>query len=91
MNGEHMLSTIDNPYNPFTHYDEWYAWDQTAGYNTPSFLAHVVRSSDELSEADQSVAIEDAINEIVQENVLGRYIKVATPTDAQTSTQSVNS
>jgi hypothetical protein len=83
MNAVHMLSTIDNPYNPFSQYDEWYVWDQTAGYNTPSFLARVVRSSDELSEADQSLAYEQAIEEIVTYNVLGLYIKVAEPTDAQ--------
>lgn len=74
---EHMLSTIDNPFNPWTQWDEWFAWDNNAGYNTPSYLARIVRSSDELSEADQSQAIEDAIDEIVKENVLGIYIKVA--------------
>ena len=74
---EHMLTTVDNPFNPFTHFDEWYAFDTANGYNTTSFLARIVVSSDELSEADQSLAIEQAIDEIVQENVLGLYRKVA--------------
>lgn len=73
---EHMLSTIDNPYNPFTQYSEWFAYDRYCGYNTPAFLARVVKSSDSLSEPDQSDAIEQAIEEIVRENVLGLYIKV---------------
>lgn len=73
----HMLTTIDNPFNPFTHYDEWYAWDASAGYHTPSFLARVVITSDQLSDADQSLAIEEAIDEIVKENVLGIYQKIA--------------
>lgn len=71
-----MLSTSDNPYNPFTQWDAWLAWDQAAGYHTSSYLARVVRSSDDLSEADQDLAITDAIDEIVQENVSGMYVKV---------------
>ena len=73
----HMLTTIDNPYNPWTHYDEWFAWDAQAGYHTPGYLARIVRSSDELSDEDQSLAIEQAIDEIVEENVLGIYKRVA--------------
>ena len=73
----HMLTTIDNPYNPWTNYDEWFAWDAQAGYHTPGYLARIVRSSDELSDEDQSLAIEQAIDEIIEENVLGIYKRVA--------------
>lgn len=74
---ESMLTTEDNPFDPFTHYDEWQAYDMSMGYNTPGFLARIVVSSDELSEADQRLAIEIAINEIVTENVTGIYKKVS--------------
>ena len=74
---DHMLTTVDNPYNPFTQFNEWYAYDEAKGYKTTSFLARIVVTSDELSEADQSVAIENAIDEIVRENVLGLYRKVS--------------
>lgn len=72
----HMLSTTDNPYNPFTEFDEWRAYDEASGYYTLNYLSRVVVSSNELSEADQSVAIEFAIDEIVEANVSGNYIKV---------------
>lgn len=74
---EHMLTTVDNPFDPFTQFDEWYNFDEAAGYRTTQFLARVVKSSDQLSEADQSLAIELAIDEIVNENVSGLYRKVA--------------
>ena len=74
---EHMLTTIDNPYDPFTQWDEWFSWDANAGYHTPSYLARVTRSSDDLSEADQSLAIEEAIDEICELNPLGLYRKVS--------------
>lgn len=73
---DHMLTTVDNPYNPFTHFQEWLSFDIGAGYHTLAFLARITKSSDELSEADQSLAIEEAIEEIVRENVLGIYRKV---------------
>jgi len=76
---EHMLTTVDNPYDPFTDFDEWYAFDERAGYHTTAFLARVTKSSSELSDADQSLAIELAIDEIVRENVLGIYRKVEVP------------
>lgn len=73
---ESMLTTIDNPFDPFDQYDEWYAWDTRAHYHTPSFLAHIANTSSELSEADRKFDIENAIDEIVRENVLGVYKKV---------------
>lgn len=79
---EHMLTTSDNPYNPFTEFDEWYAEDVRLGHNTTAFLARIVKSSDELSETDQSLAIEQAIDEIVTENVNGLYLKVPVPEDS---------
>lgn len=71
-----MLTTTDNPYNPFTQFDEWLQFDVDAGYNTSGLLARIVQTSDELSEADESLAIENAIDEIVRLNVLGNLRKV---------------
>lgn len=68
-----LLTTVDNPYNPFTHWDEWFAFDHQHGYDTPSLLARTVVTSDELSDADQQQAIDDAIQQILEENVTGMY------------------
>ena len=74
---EYMLTTVDNPYNPFTQFDQWFEWDRIKGYNTSAFLARVARVSDDLSEVDQAQAIQDAIDEIVSENVSGMWRKVS--------------
>lgn len=74
---EHMLTTFDNPFNPFTQFEEWFTWDVAAGYRTSEFLARIVIDSPELSDADQRQAIEDAIDEIVRENISGMWRKVS--------------
>ncbi len=76
---EHMLSTSDNPWNPWTHLDEWQRFDEASGYHTLGYLARIIRTSDELSEADQSLAYEQAIDEILEFNLTGNYIKVPDP------------
>lgn len=73
------LTTTDNPFDPFTEFKQWMAWDMRAGYNTSDYLARVVVTSDELSDADQDLAIEQAIDEILEENVLGIYKRVTDP------------
>jgi len=79
---EHMLSTIDNPFNPFTEWDAWFQFDESQGYKSTALLDRVAKTSYELSDADQSLAIEEAIDEIVRENVNGMYIKIAEDEDA---------
>ena len=71
-----MLTTIDNPFNPFENFESWFAFDLEKGYNTCSYLDRVVLSSEELSEKDQEFRILEAIDEIVEYNFLGIYRKV---------------
>jgi hypothetical protein len=72
----YLLTTFDNPYDPFTHWDEWYQWDMQAGYHTPGLLARVARSSEELSDWDQHLILQQAMDEIVRENVSGMHRKI---------------
>ena len=74
---EYMLTTVDNPFDPFTRFDEWFAFDESMGYGTSSFLDRVAMVSDELSEPDAARAIQEAIDEIIRENVSGMWRKVS--------------
>lgn len=71
-----MLTTIDNPYNPFVQFDEWFAFDVQKGYNTCAYLARIANVSDELSEEEENYAIDEAINEIIRFNLSGKHKKV---------------
>lgn len=74
--GAIMLTTVDNPFDPFTQWDAWKRYDEDHKYHTCSYLARIAKTSDDLSEADYDKAIEDAIDEIVNFNILGIYRKV---------------
>lgn len=71
-----MLTTKDNPYNPFTQWDDWYAFDESQGYCTSGYLARIVKTSDELSDKDQFDATMEAVDEIIELNPDGLYVKV---------------
>lgn len=75
----YMLTTVDNPFNPYKDFDSWYGYDTLLGYNSLQLLARVVKSSNDLSEPEQQRLIQLGIDEIVRYNVSGRHTKVAEP------------
>lgn len=75
-NEVYMLTTEDNPYNPFTQFTQWQAFDHLKGYYTNEYLARIADTSPELSDDVNLGIINEAINEIVAYNILGIYKKV---------------
>ena len=71
-----MLTTEDNPFDPFDQFEEWFQFDIARGYNTCAYIARVAVTSSDISLPDQHVAIEAAIDEIVDYNLAGNYLKV---------------
>ena len=70
------LTTLDNPYDPFTQFDLWFAFDVEKGYYSCSRLARVAKISEEMTEKEVSEEIERAIDEIIQYDFLNIYKKV---------------
>lgn len=70
------LTTIDNPFDPFTQFDKWFAYDEAHGYGCCSYLAKIMRTSDSFSIEDQMREKERAIDEIIKLNINGMYKKV---------------
>lgn len=71
-----MLSTFDNPYNPFDDFTKWWLWDVTHGYNSCGLLARVSGNKDELTDDEQNISIEKAIDSIIDCDFAHVYIKV---------------
>lgn len=77
MNGVSMLTTIDNPYNPYTQYDAWLSYDEQAGYYTNEYLARIANTNPTMTDKEVDEAIESAIDEIIKIDPLGIYVKMA--------------
>jgi hypothetical protein len=71
-----MLTTVDNPYNPFEQFTSWFLFDVEKGYNTCSYLGRIARTSDQLSEEENELEIERAIDEIIKYDFRNIYKKV---------------
>lgn len=62
-----MLTTIDNPYDPYNQYDQWLDWDHAHGYFTQEYmgrLANVPMDTD----GDDLDAITDRVIQFILQN-----------------------
>lgn len=75
------LTTSNNPFDPIEQFDEWYAYDLSLGQDTAGFLARIAKVTDELPPVYYDAAIEEAIDEIIEFNVTGNYVKIVREVD----------
>lgn len=75
-----MLTTFDNPYNPFDEFTSWFMFDEEKGYHTCSYLGRIARTSDQLSEEENELENERAIDEILKYDFRNIYKKVVQKT-----------
>lgn len=71
-----MISTSDNPYNPFTDFKRWFAFDTFYGYNSCQYLAKIAAVSPDIDSEIYEQMIDQACDEIVALNLTGNRIKV---------------
>lgn len=71
-----MLTTVDNPFDPFTQFTKWFLYDVQLGYNSCGYLGRIARVSDEFSDQEIQTAIENAIDEIIRLDFRNVYRKV---------------
>ena len=71
-----MITTNDNPYNPFDQFTLWLLFDKEKGYNTCEHLARIANLSDDLSEKEIEEETERAIDEIIKYDPFNVYMKV---------------
>jgi hypothetical protein len=71
-----MLTTIDNPFDPFEQFTSWFLFDVEKGYNTCSYLARIAQTSEDMTQLEENIEIERAIDEIILTNPLPIYVKV---------------
>ena len=78
-----MLTTFDNPYDPFEQFTSWFLFDVEKGYNTCSRLARIAKTSDQFSEKENDEEVEQAIDEIIKYDFMHVYKKVSKQSNSQ--------
>lgn len=76
MENDYMLTTIDNPYNPFDQFIPWFMFDIEKGYYTCAKIARLVTISDDMSQREIEVAMDNAIDRLIEIDPLNIYIRV---------------
>lgn len=82
---EAMLSTIDNEWNPFDNFSEWYSRDEQLAReqnrrSAAGYMAIIAAVAEDLSDREYNQVITDAIDEICALNLSGTFIKVTRKT-----------
>ena len=74
--GTPMLTTFDNPFNPFTQFTEWNLYDVLNHHNCCAYIDRMAHTSPELTPSENNEEIEGAIDQLIEADFLHIYRKV---------------
>lgn len=72
---KYYLTTVDNPFNPATDFENWYRYDMDHDYCSSEYLMRVAIQSSQLSPAENEHEIEVAIDSILAVDFMHIYKK----------------
>ena len=81
MSNDCMLTTFDNPFDPFDQFTSWLLFDKEKGHNTCEYLARIANLSDDMSQEEVDIEVERAIDSIIKYDVTNTFKKVTKPTN----------
>lgn len=84
------LTTFDNPFDPFDQFDSWYQFDMDHKYDSCGYLARIARTSDQLSDVENEIENERAIDEIIKYDFRNIYKKVVLKSDNDEGSDTVS-
>lgn len=65
---EMMITTVDNPFDPFTEFQDWYNYDCLKQYFTYNYLDRIVNITKEMSKKEVDEAYDLGMKQIVSYN-----------------------
>lgn len=71
-----MLTTIDNPYDPFEQFTLWFMFDVEKGYDSCSVLDRIAHYTDDMTQKEMDIETERAIDEIIKYDFMNVFKKV---------------
>lgn len=77
----YLLTTVDNPYDPASEFDQWYKFDHEHGYYTDQRLAKVAKTSINLTDVENQRIINGVVDDFIRLDTLGLYKRVVVEED----------
>lgn len=71
-----LITTTDNPFDPFDQFDSWNQFDTEKGYYSCSRVARLLNITEDMSEIEIGNEYERAIDRLVQLDPTNLYAKV---------------
>lgn len=71
-----FLTTVDNPYDPYEQFEQWYRFDNDHGYNSSGLLMRLAETSPQFTDNENAYEIEKAIDKIVAADPRNIYKKI---------------
>lgn len=74
---DYMLTTVDNPYNPFEQFTLWYLFDKEKGYNTCERLARLANITSDMSQKEIDEETNRAMDKLIEIDFLNIFKRVS--------------
>jgi len=74
INKEFFITTYDNPFDYFTQFDEWLAYDRTHEYYTLEYIARLIRLAPDLSDEEENLEYKRVFESMLEWN--GDFYKI---------------
>lgn len=73
---EYMLSTIDNPYDPFEEFTLWLMFDKEKGYDSCERLMRIAQISDDMTQKEIDEEVDRAMDILIEHDFTNTFKRV---------------
>ena len=79
---EYFASTVDNPFNPFTQYEDWNRFDEDHNYFTNQKIARLLENeATDLDPIQEILIYNKAVDRLIAVDFMGNYKRIARQVD----------
>ena len=76
MENDYLLTTTDNPYDPFEDFSKWDAFDREKGHNTCDLIGRLSQLSDDMTQREEEAEYDRVVDFIIYHDPHDKYKKI---------------
>lgn len=84
---EYMLTTKDNPFDPFEEFTSWFMFDCEKGYYTCNKIARIANIAEDMSQKEINDEYNRAIDVLIENDFLDIFVRVSCETTEDQETE----